>query len=234
MVILGGPHIAGEKNNAQKRYVKEVKNEQSAFAPEPSKKVKTEDPPIIFLEEDEKNARETLKKMGLEKAKLRPCMVNLRGFTGDNVTSQGIIELPLTLGKAPLSSTIMQDFLVVGLPSTYNILLGRPALIRLGVVSSIKHLSLKFQTPVGVGVVRGDQMLARKCYHIELQHRIAGHQLMAVLTEEGKKKDEDLDPRVQDERNLWKPIEELEEVVLDPGNPMKCVYIGKNLDEKLK
>ncbi|XP_030495153.2 uncharacterized protein LOC115710945 [Cannabis sativa] len=57
LVISGGPHIAGESNNAQKRYVKEIKNEQSVFAPEPSKKVNSEEPPIIFTEEYEKNVR---------------------------------------------------------------------------------------------------------------------------------------------------------------------------------
>ncbi|XP_060964045.1 uncharacterized protein LOC133033351 [Cannabis sativa] len=188
LVISKGPHMAGEINNAQKRYVKEIKNEQSAFAPVTSKKVKTEEPPIIFTEEDEKNVRyphidplvitiqlankrikrvlidngnsvnilykENLWKMGLQKTKLRPCMVNLYGFTGDSIAT----------------------------------------LIGLGAISSIKQVSLKFQTPEGVGVVRDDQMLDRNWYCIELQHRKAGHKLMAILAEENEKKEEDLDP----------------------------------------
>ncbi|XP_060959308.1 uncharacterized protein LOC133030547 [Cannabis sativa] len=146
--------------------------------------------------------------MGLKKAKLRSCMVNLCGFTGDSIASLGIIKLALTLGEAPLTTTIMQDFLVVDLPSAYNILLGRPAL---GLQHIVRSSTTHRTRGNGVGVVHGDQMLARDCYHIELQHRKGGHQLMTILVGENEKKEEDLDPRVRDERNLLKLIQKLEE-----------------------
>ena len=47
----------------------------------------------------------------------------------------GSIKLPVTLGDYPVSATKMMEFVVVDLPSAYNVLLGRPALVGLGAVS---------------------------------------------------------------------------------------------------
>uniref|UniRef100_A0A803Q7R2 Uncharacterized protein n=1 Tax=Cannabis sativa TaxID=3483 RepID=A0A803Q7R2_CANSA len=55
LVIFGGPHLVGKSNNAQKRYINEVKNEQPSFAPKPLKKEMSNEPPIIFSEEDTKD-----------------------------------------------------------------------------------------------------------------------------------------------------------------------------------
>ena len=58
----------------------------------------------------------------------------------------------------------MSNFMVVKGGSSYNAILGRPTLVAMRAVTSIYHLCLKFPTPRGVGVVRGNQYEARMCY----------------------------------------------------------------------
>jgi hypothetical protein len=59
-------------------------------------------------------------------------------------------------------------FLIVDQPSAYNAIFGRTAQAELKAVTSIPHLSMKFPREDGVGVVRGEQKAARKCYNISL------------------------------------------------------------------
>ncbi|KAK3035449.1 hypothetical protein RJ639_032874 [Escallonia herrerae] len=56
------------------------------------------------------------------------------------------------------------DFLIVKVKSSYNGILGRTGLNKLQAVASTYHLVMKFPTPTGVGFVKGDQTLARRCY----------------------------------------------------------------------
>ncbi|KAK3013564.1 hypothetical protein RJ639_008368 [Escallonia herrerae] len=56
------------------------------------------------------------------------------------------------------------DFLIVKVKSSYNRILGRTRLNKLQAVASTYHLVMKFPTPTGVGFVKGDQTLARRCY----------------------------------------------------------------------
>ena len=46
----------------------------------------------------------------------------------------------------------------------YNMLLGRPSLNPIRAVSSAYHMVIKFSTANGVGMVRGNQRIARECY----------------------------------------------------------------------
>jgi hypothetical protein len=75
----------------------------------------------------------------------------------------------VTAGTAPRQSIVMVDFLVIDRPSTYNAIMGRPALNKLRAATSTYHLMMKFLTEGGIGEVRGDQLAARKCYNISMK-----------------------------------------------------------------
>ena len=58
----------------------------------------------------------------------------------------------------------MIKFLIVEAPSAYNMLLGRPSLNAIRVIPSAYHMVVKFPIENGIGMVRGDQRIARECY----------------------------------------------------------------------
>ncbi|KAL5789795.1 hypothetical protein ACOSQ2_004683 [Xanthoceras sorbifolium] len=58
----------------------------------------------------------------------------------------------------------MADFLIIDCPTAYNAVLERPAFNDLEVITSTKHLTLKFPTLTGVGHVHGEQKVARSSY----------------------------------------------------------------------
>lgn len=62
--------------------------------------------------------------MQLEEAKLEEVMTSLFGFVGHVVQWVRQITLPLMLGDGLIRRIIMVLFLVVDVPSAYNIILG--------------------------------------------------------------------------------------------------------------
>ncbi|XP_059441975.1 uncharacterized protein LOC132174318 [Corylus avellana] len=106
------------------------------------------------------------KQMGVERSRIQPFDSPLVGFAGEQVQPMGLISLPVMVGTAPRQSTTMVDFLVIDRPSAYNAIIGRSSLNKLKAVTSTYHLMMKFPTEEGVGVVKGDQATARKCYNI--------------------------------------------------------------------
>ena len=54
-------------------------------------------------------------------------------------------------------------------PSAYNMLLGRPFLNAIRAVPSAYHMVIKFPTEKGVGMVRGNQRVARECYSTSMK-----------------------------------------------------------------
>ncbi|XP_030923089.1 uncharacterized protein LOC115949970 [Quercus lobata] len=106
--------------------------------------------------------------MKLDKKRIRPFTLPLVNFTGDRIVLKGIIILTMIAGTYSAQVTKEIDFLIVNCPSTYNIILGRPALNRLKAVTSIYHLKVKFPTAYGIGEIKGDQVLAREYYQVAL------------------------------------------------------------------
>ncbi|KAL0444789.1 UNVERIFIED_CONTAM: hypothetical protein Slati_2201600 [Sesamum latifolium] len=70
----------------------------------------------------------------------------------------------ISLEKVNTSLTCMLKFLVIDVPSAYNVILGRPTLNAFQAVISTYHMKIKFPTPSGVGEVQGDPLQSRKCY----------------------------------------------------------------------
>ena len=141
-------------------------------------------------------------KMGIEREKLEPVSAHLLGFSGEKVLPLGSTQLVLTLGNPPCQAITTVKFLIVDAPSVYNMLLGSPSLNALRAVPSAYHMVIKFPTENEVGVVRGDQRVARECY-LELIKQKA---VKSVRMDELDMRDE-LDTRLT-------PSEELEPVQL--------------------
>ena len=111
-------------------------------------------------------------KMDIGRIKLEPVSTHLRGFSGERVLSLGSIQLVLTLGDPPCQATTTARFLVVDTPSAYNMLMGRPSLNAIKAIPFAYHMMTKFPTSSEVGMVRGDQRVARECYSTSVKQKL--------------------------------------------------------------
>ena len=142
-------------------------------------------------------------KLGIGREKLESVNAHLLGFSKEKVLPLGSVQLVLTLGDPPCQATTTIKFLIVDAPSAYNMLLGRPSLNAIRVVPSAYHMVTKFPTENGVGMVRGDQRVAKECYLTSMKQKAVDSIHM-----------DELDMR--DELNIRPmPSEELEPVQLD-------------------
>ncbi|KAL0444929.1 UNVERIFIED_CONTAM: hypothetical protein Slati_2215600 [Sesamum latifolium] len=108
---------------------------------------------------------EAYDQMQLGDVPLEAVDTSLYGFAGEVVLHpRGMISLPLTLGTSPLWKICLLKFLVVDIPSTYNVILGRPTLNAFRAIISTYHMKIKFPVVGGVGEPQADMLQARKCY----------------------------------------------------------------------
>ena len=82
-----------------------------------------------------------------------------------------MIDLLGILSEYHMFVTRIVEFIVVDAPLVYTEILGRLILIVLGVVSLVRHLSVKFPTLREIRTVKGDQLASRECYHLSPEAR---------------------------------------------------------------
>ena len=160
-------------------------------------------------------------KMGIGREKLEPVSTRLRGLSGEKVLPLGSIQLVLTLGDPPCQATMTARFLIVEAPSAYNMLLGRPSVNAIKAIPSAYHMMIKFPTISGVGMVRGDQRVARECYSASMKQKMVDNIYL-----------DELDMR-DEVHTRPEPSEELESTLLD-DDPEHLAYIGSKLTKDLR
>ncbi|GKV35867.1 hypothetical protein SLEP1_g44073 [Rubroshorea leprosula] len=177
-------------------------------------------------------------KMQLNPSSLQKHEGPIYGFDNQPIPVEGVITLPIYVGLEPRFRMASVTFLVVKMESAFNTILGRATLCELKVVISQPHLSMKFPTSQGVGVLKGNQKMARACYQdtfkkVELtaapasseNHRPVplGQQTMSIS---------DIEHRPEGVQQKAEPVESVETVPLNPDVPERTVKIGTRLTEE--
>ncbi|XP_016207003.1 uncharacterized protein LOC107647444 [Arachis ipaensis] len=120
-------------------------------------------------------------KLGLDEKELRAYPDTLYGLGDTPIKPLGFIPLRTTFGKGEKSKTLSIDFIVVDVGSTYNALIGRTTINRLGVVVSTPHLCMKFPTPKEIATIRRDQKLQRRRKLGPERTQVVEEQVQALL-----------------------------------------------------
>ncbi|GKV49755.1 hypothetical protein SLEP1_g56488 [Rubroshorea leprosula] len=157
------------------------------------------------------------------------------GFNNQLVPVEGVITLPIYVGSEPRFRMASVTFMIVKMESAFNAILGRATLCELKVVISQPHLCMKFPTPQGVGVLKGNQRMARACYQDTFKQV---EPTAAPASIEGRKPTQlgqqtmsisDIEHRPESVEQKAEPVELVETVPLNPDVPERTVKIGTKL-----
>ena len=161
---------------------------------------------------------DAFKKLGLTNEDLTHMASALTRFTGDSISLLGTTTLLITIGEEPRAKTTMAIFVVIDLPSAYNVILGRQTLNKLKAVVSTYHQAIKFPTSIGVRVSRSDPRESRRCY------------LIAATLPEKSRPQQAPDPREEAKiPTHLEPPKQLAEVSLKRDRPDVTVKVGTTL-----
>ena len=91
----------------------------------------------------------------------------LVSFKGKIIIPKGQVRLPMQTG----SEVVEVDFIVMDAYSPYTVIVARPQLHTLGVVSSTLHQKVKYPSDGQIKEILGDQAMARQCMVAAIQHK---------------------------------------------------------------
>lgn len=114
---------------------------------------------------------DTFAKMRIDQKWLCLLPTSLKGFSGEMVQPVYSITLPVFAAASLHITSTMTNILVVKIQSSYNVIIGRPAMNVLKTITSTCHLKMKFQNEACIGEVCKKQALARECYVHELKSK---------------------------------------------------------------
>lgn len=100
---------------------------------------------------------ELFDKLGLKQSDLRPTFIPLFGFSGVVVHPKGLVTVQVSASPVHLDV----EFLVVDVPSPYNVIIGLAWIHCMRVVPSTYHQRISFPTPKGIMEIGGDQLASR-------------------------------------------------------------------------
>ncbi|RRT46512.1 hypothetical protein B296_00013985 [Ensete ventricosum] len=177
-VIVGGPTVGGVSSSARKAYahseVQKRPQPQSDFGftfESESEYPDHDDALVVMARITNTYVRrimidigssvdllylDAFHKLRMTNQDLIPMTSTLTGFAGDAITPVGIATLPITFGDEPRTKILMVHFMVVDLPSAYNVIIERPTLNKQRTVVSTYHRSMKFPTSAGPGEIKSD------------------------------------------------------------------------------
>ncbi|GKV51633.1 hypothetical protein SLEP1_g58269 [Rubroshorea leprosula] len=177
-------------------------------------------------------------KMQLNPGSLQKYERPIYGFDNQPIPVEGVITLPIYVGSEPRFRMASVTFLVVKMESAFNAILGRATLCELKAVVSQPHLCMKFPTPQGVGVLRGNQKMVRACYQdtfkkVELAAAPSdsenrrptqlGQQTMSIS---------DIEHRLDGVEQKAEPVQPVETVPLNPDVLERMVKVSTKLTEE--
>ena len=116
----------------------------------------------------------TLTRLSVDSAKIQTWKMNVRAFDGSQRGTIGEITLDMLIG----SVTFPIAFQILDIPSSYNLLLGRPWIHMAGAVPSTLHQCLKFEWDYEKVVVHGEK--GHPVYTIEGRENMDGEMYHTV------------------------------------------------------